>query len=237
VEAARVQILNRNTGLIVDDDYRTLSESGAVDVPIIGLEGEPLRIWVKLPTHLSVVMDTDAIDGAVLVAPAFIGGDADGDNCITNDDVDIVTNDLGAGGVSATYVPPSDVTGNGVVTIADLALVSNNLGQCGDDIITGAVDRPVRVPTFTATARPNPSGAGTMVDFTLPGDASVTITVYNALGHLVRRVTDSAPYGRGPQSVAFDTTDLRSGVYFCHITAAMDGGDTKSEVIKLSIVR
>jgi hypothetical protein len=76
-----------------------------------------------------------------------------------------------------------------------------------------------------------------MVDFTLPGDASVTITVYNALGHLVRRVTDSAPYGRGPQSVAFDTTDLRSGVYFCHITAAMDGGDTKSEVIKLSIVR
>jgi hypothetical protein len=64
---------------------------------------------------------------------------------------------------------------------------------------------------------PNPFNPSTTIDFTLPEDAMVTLSVYNLLGQEVAKVLDREQLDAGDQSVNFDAGMLPSGVYFYRI--------------------
>ncbi len=75
---------------------------------------------------------------------------------------------------------------------------------------------------------PNPFNPVTKIAFTVPENAgSVTLTVYNVSGRVVRRLVDG-PLSAGPHSVAWNGRDdsgenLASGVYFARLAA---GGES-----------
>ncbi len=70
---------------------------------------------------------------------------------------------------------------------------------------------------------PNPFNPSTVIMFTLPGRSQVRLTVYDALGHVVKTLLDGSRQG-GEQSVSWNGTDLNgnqvaSGLYIYRIEA------------------
>lgn len=65
---------------------------------------------------------------------------------------------------------------------------------------------------------PNPFNASTMIEFTLAKQQDVKLTVYDLLGREVRTLLDE-PRLSGIHKVAFDASDLTSGVYFYRLRA------------------
>jgi len=71
---------------------------------------------------------------------------------------------------------------------------------------------------------PNPFNPRTVISFTLPAQAKVTLAVYNVEGKLVRMLLDSS-VGVGRHEYTWDGTDVigapvSSGVYFCRLTGS-----------------
>jgi hypothetical protein len=88
-------------------------------------------------------------------------------------------------------------------------------------------------------ARPNPSGASTIIGFAIPASAGavpVEIVIYNVAGQVVRQLVE-ASYGPGHHHLEWDSRDgegvlVSPGIYFCNLRA----GDHK-ETRRLSVVR
>jgi hypothetical protein len=81
---------------------------------------------------------------------------------------------------------------------------------------------------------PNPFNPSTIVEYALPRDAQVNISVYNVLGQHVKTLVDDMQRA-GRQTVTWDGTDnsgssVASGVYFYKIRAG-DFSDTKKMVM------
>ncbi len=66
---------------------------------------------------------------------------------------------------------------------------------------------------------PNPFNPSTTIEFNLPEEARVTLTIYNMLGQQVAYLLDNQELEDGEQSVEFDASNLPSGIYFYRITA------------------
>jgi len=71
---------------------------------------------------------------------------------------------------------------------------------------------------------PNPFNPGTVISFTLPERAAVTLDIYDVAGRLVRRLAASREMDAGPREVYWDGTNdagrpVSSGVYYCRLTA------------------
>jgi len=104
-------------------------------------------------------------------------------------------------------------------------LVARILGWFGSTTGVGADD--IERLTMRQNA-PNPFNPITKIAFTVPEDAgSVTLTVYNVSGRVVRRLVDE-PLSAGPHSVVWNGRDdagknLASGIYFARLTA---GGES-----------
>jgi hypothetical protein len=58
-------------------------------------------------------------------------GDADGNNCVTAVDFNIVKNTFGRGNGDPGYDPRADFTGDNVISASDFTLLRNNFGTCG----------------------------------------------------------------------------------------------------------
>jgi hypothetical protein len=65
---------------------------------------------------------------------------------------------------------------------------------------------------------PNPFNPTTRIQFALPYDAFVTLKVYNILGQEVTVLLNREQMGGGVMEVAFNASNLASGVYFYRIT-------------------
>ena len=65
---------------------------------------------------------------------------------------------------------------------------------------------------------PNPFNPTTVIRYTLPHRAPVTLSVYNTLGQFVARLVNDTEEA-GDHSVRFDGTSLASGVYICRMQA------------------
>jgi hypothetical protein len=134
IDQARVKLQDRNTGEVLEDFFVPLSDASYFDVPYLLPENLAVRLWFKLPTHLSVAMDLNLQDGLQVTVPSLVAGDANGDNCIDSADLQQVQQDMGTGGPNAVSVSSSDVNGDGYVNTTDLQIVSANFGLCGQQI-------------------------------------------------------------------------------------------------------
>jgi phosphatidylserine/phosphatidylglycerophosphate/cardiolipin synthase-like enzyme len=91
----------------------------------------------------------------------------------------------------------------------------------GSDTIRVGVDADdSSVPVTYALAQnfPNPFNPETSIRYQVPGDAHVTLTVYDVLGREVR-VLVNGPQGAGKYSVRVSAIGLASGVYLYRLTA------------------
>ncbi|MBI4548540.1 MAG: T9SS type A sorting domain-containing protein [Ignavibacteriae bacterium] len=66
---------------------------------------------------------------------------------------------------------------------------------------------------------PNPFNPTTQIEFYLPVQSLVTLKIYNVLGQEVTTLLDKEALDDGPQEVAFNASELPSGVYFYRIVA------------------
>ncbi len=84
---------------------------------------------------------------------------------------------------------------------------------------------------------PNPFNPTTVIQYALPVDAHVSLTVYDVLGRDVQTlVNDVVPAGY--HQVRFDASALSTGVYFAHFVASdLFGHIRLSKTTKLALVR
>ena len=89
-----------------------------------------------------------------------------------------------------------------------------------------------KVATFELKQNyPNPFNASTTIDFSVPKEARVTITLYDLLGNQVRTLlNENKPVGSF--SLVFHADDLPTGIYLCQ----MQAGDFK-EMRRLTLLR
>lgn len=87
----------------------------------------------------------------------------------------------------------------------------------GPDIVTHQNENPAAVTDFNLFQNyPNPFNPSTTINFSIPENQQVKISVYNILGELVSELTDQE-YQAGTHSIIFNGIELTSGLYFYRI--------------------
>jgi hypothetical protein len=77
---------------------------------------------------------------------------------------------------------------------------------------------------------PNPAPSSTVIRFSLPAAAIVSLVVVDVSGRVVERVLDEAPRGAGEHQITLDTRTLRNGLYFYRLRAG-EAQDTRKMVV------
>jgi len=100
------------------------------------------------------------------------------------------------------------------------------------------VEVDVTLPTEFALAQnyPNPFNPSTTIQFSLPVDAQVTISIYNLVGEKVAEAVNGN-FTAGLNRVTFNASLLTSGVYFYRLDANGINGKTFSAVKKMSLLK
>jgi hypothetical protein len=102
-----------------------------------------------------------------------------------------------------------------------------------DALITGVQELSDAVPGSYELNQnyPNPFNPVTKIEFSLPQESDVTLTVYNSLGEKVALlINENLPAGK--YSSSFDASALSSGVYFYRLTAGSFSATNKMILIK-----
>ncbi len=76
------------------------------------------------------------------------------------------------------------------------------------------------VSFFLSQNYPNPFNAITNIEYSLPSDCQINITIYNLEGKMIHQLVKDKIYPKGSHSISFDTNNLGSGLYFYRL----DGG-------------
>jgi hypothetical protein len=95
-------------------------------------------------------------------------------------------------------------------------------------------DEPLAVlPTclILHTAFPNPFNPTTTIAFDLPSASSVRLEIYNVLGQRVTTLIDGE-LPAGSHSIAWDASNVGSGVYFARLVSDIDTATTKMTLLK-----
>lgn len=79
---------------------------------------------------------------------------------------------------------------------------------------------------------PNPFNPSTKINFDLPVDSKVQITVFDITGRLVGTIIDNENYSAGYHTVQFNGSMLASGTYFYRITAGTNIQTKKMTLVK-----
>ena len=84
---------------------------------------------------------------------------------------------------------------------------------------------------------PNPFNPTTTIDYTLPSDSYVKLTIYDALGHMVKELVNGIQAG-GSLSINVSATELTSGIYFYTLQArSIEGGDNFIRTNKMVLLK
>ncbi len=120
---------------------------------------------------------------------------------------------------AATITHQAAGGGYDMVAIPDVTVVINDTGT-----VTGVEDADTTAPTdFVLEGNyPNPFNPATEIEYALPQQVHVTLTVYDASGREVRRLVDTSQ-APGRYRVRWDGKDtrghsVRSGVYFYRLS-------------------
>ncbi len=101
----------------------------------------------------------------------------------------------------------------------------------------------VTAGTFTLSHNyPNPFNPGTRIDFQVPEQSRVNLTVFDVLGRPVKTLLDGAASGGIPLFVLWDGTDekgvnVASGVYFYRMSATGVSGASFRQTLKMMLIR
>jgi hypothetical protein len=100
------------------------------------------------------------------------------------------------------------------------------------------VEAEVSLPAIFALQQnyPNPFNPTTSIQFSLPVDAQLTISIYNLVGEKVAEVA-SGNFSTGSHNVTFDASKLTSGIYFYRLDATGVDGKTFSSVKKMTLMK
>lgn len=92
------------------------------------------------------------------------------------------------------------------------------------DVANGVAD--INAATTAVSAFPNPASGATSIEFALPAEQKVTVTVTNSLGQVVfSNVHERMTYGMN--SVQVNTADFANGIYNVTVQGASVTGSTK----------
>jgi hypothetical protein len=89
----------------------------------------------------------------------------------------------------------------------------------GKTVIDGIASSKLPASFVLAQNAPNPFNAATVISYSIPADGRVRLTVFNIAGQKVATLVDER-VSAGTHSVAFDGTELPSGLYFTKLEAA-----------------
>ena len=107
----------------------------------------------------------------------------------------------------------------------DLAFILG--GDCGS--LGNDGDSPVPLSISLIQNYPNPFNAKTQIKFSLPEPQTVNLTIYDLLGRQITILLDEYKQA-GIHHVAFDASDLASGIYFYRLQTG-DRTETKRMVL------
>ena len=104
----------------------------------------------------------------------------------------------------------------------------------GLDTTLAVSPRPARKPgEFTLYQNyPNPFNSQTMIQFDMSAECQVNLRVYDVLGREVAVLLDEARLSAGVQRLAFDASNLASGIYFYRLESG-----TMQQTRKLILMR
>ncbi len=88
------------------------------------------------------------------------------------------------------------------------------------DTSTAAIDNTPPVPSRYSLAQnyPNPFNPTTVINYRIPDEKHVTLTIYDALGRRIETLVNGMQ-SPGLHQVIFDGSNLASGVYFYRLDA------------------
>jgi hypothetical protein len=113
--------------------------------------------------------------------------------------------------------------GNGTTidlkTSKSYSFTENGLRSFTVDAKVTSVNEGQSIPTSFSLQQnyPNPFNPSTTIEFTVPQDGHVSLTIYNSLGQLVATVFDGTVQAGYIQKMTFDASRLSSGVYFSRL--------------------
>ena len=118
---------------------------------------------------------------------------------------------------------------------------NNNESESSDNIevIVTEIEFDVNLPTNFILKQnyPNPFNPSTTIEYNLPNDSEVKLSIYNNLGQLVAVVVNSRKV-KGSHKIIFDASKLNSGVYFYTIRASnVNSKETFHDVKKLLLIK
>ena len=115
----------------------------------------------------------------------------------------------------------------GSIIVDELKVVETEVATSNEDEVAGQLPREVQLEQNY----PNPFNPTTVISFSLPESATVSLNVYNLTGQLVATI-DEGTRSAGSHSVNFDAGHLSSGVYIYRLTAGNDVITKKMTLIK-----
>lgn len=143
VKSVSYQVM-QGVDLLVDSGQDGLVY-GAMTVPMVGLAEGDYDIYIRAPRSLRRKVSVHFVPGS---SPSYrpwvlYFGDIDGDNSVTQDEVNFVYSQIGASDATDAWYTDcgdphgwlpvqADMNGDGQVTIADYNLVSGNVGMDGN---------------------------------------------------------------------------------------------------------
>jgi photosystem II stability/assembly factor-like uncharacterized protein len=103
--------------------------------------------------------------------------------------------------------------------------------------LAGVASRPTIVPlTLSCQNQPNPFKPSTRIDFELPSEGNVTLSVLDLLGNEVSVLLQGATTA-GPHSAVWDATGMPGGMYVCRLQYRQtNGGAEYSTTHKLLLL-
>lgn len=88
----------------------------------------------------------------------------------------------------------------------------------GNTIITDVkISDEVKPQNLSIDIYPNPFNSTSMINYSIPSDGSVHITLFNSIGQKIKTIY-SGEVIKGEHSLFMDSDGLSTGVYFCHLT-------------------
>lgn len=110
-----------------------------------------------------------------------------------------------------------------VYTVSPVFKITGAVSGVGEETVDGFA---------FAQPTPNPFGKETVLNFTLPSDENVTVSVYNTMGQEVAMPINEAHYSAGKYAVRFTADNLPAGVYYFRLNAGTFSATRQVVVVK-----